>query len=446
MGVSFEFFKKYTPITCILTVFVLYLNSPEVRMNIDLKQDLFSREKYLSKIRGFYHECELIKVLTGVRRCGKSSIMNLIVRELLAEGVKEDNILYFNLDRKPYLNINTADKLDSLIEENNKAQGKKYLFIDEVQNVKNFEPVLNAWREEGDFSIFVTGSNSYLLSGELVTKLTGRYIEFNILPLTLDEYLKAKEYFGKPVSQNPQLELQKYILEGGFPYTLKLDSTEDKRTYVRNLISEIFEKDIRKRVKIKNRSVFDAVMNYIINNFGATTSIKNIVDDLAKNNISVKRETVNRYIGALEDAKIIMSCERFDMKSRRSLSGEKKLYLSDLSFFYAMNTDNRINFGPVLENIVYNYARSLDYSVSVGKFGKFECDFIVRGTDMRYAYIQVAYTIASSRETEEREYRPLESINDNYPKYVITTDYILQQRSGIKHVNLMDFISDDEKF
>ena len=415
-------------------------------MNIDLKQDLFSREKYLSKIRGFYHECELIKVLTGVRRCGKSSIMNLIVRELLAEGVKEDNILYFNLDRKPYLNINTADKLDSLIEENNKAQGKKYLFIDEVQNVKNFEPVLNAWREEGDFSIFVTGSNSYLLSGELVTKLTGRYIEFNILPLTLDEYLKAKEYFGKPVSQNPQLELQKYILEGGFPYTLKLDSTEDKRTYVRNLISEIFEKDIRKRVKIKNRSVFDAVMNYIINNFGATTSIKNIVDDLAKNNISVKRETVNRYIGALEDAKIIMSCERFDMKSRRSLSGEKKLYLSDLSFFYAMNTDNRINFGPVLENIVYNYARSLDYSVSVGKFGKFECDFIVRGTDMRYAYIQVAYTIASSRETEEREYRPLESINDNYPKYVITTDYILQQRSGIKHVNLMDFISDDEKF
>ena len=446
MGVSFEFFKKYPPITCILTVFVLYLNYPEVRMNIDLKQDLFSREKYLSKIRGFYHECELIKVLTGVRRCGKSSIMNLIVRELLAEGVKEDNILYFNLDRKPYLNINTADKLDSLIEENNKAQGKKYLFIDEVQNVKNFEPVLNAWREEGDFSIFVTGSNSYLLSGELVTKLTGRYIEFNILPLTLDEYLKAKEYFGKPVSQNPQLELQKYILEGGFPYTLKLDSTEDKRTYVRNLISEIFEKDIRKRVKIKNRSVFDAVMNYIINNFGATTSIKNIVDDLAKNNISVKRETVNRYIGALEDAKIIMSCERFDMKSRRSLSGEKKLYLSDLSFFYAMNTDNRINFGPVLENIVYNYARSLDYFVSVGKFGKFECDFIVRGTDMQYAYIQVAYTIASSRETEEREYRPLESINDNYPKYVITTDYILQQRSGIKHVNLMDFISDDEKF
>lgn len=446
MGVKNVFFKKYTPITCNFASFVLYFNYPEVHMNIDLKQDLFSREKYLSKIRGFYHECELIKVLTGVRRCGKSSIMNLIVRELLEEGVREDNILYFNLDRKPYLNINTADKLDALIEENNKAQGKKYLFIDEVQNVKNFEPVLNAWREEGDFSIFVTGSNSYLLSGELVTKLTGRYIEFNILPLTLDEYLKAKKYFGKPVSPNLQIELENYILEGGFPYTLKLDSMENKRTYVRNLISEIFEKDIRKRVRIKNKSVFDAIMKYIINNFGATTSIKNIVDDLAKNGISVKRETVNKYIDALTDAKIIMPCDRFDMKSRRSLSGEKKFYLSDLSFYYALNTDNRINFGPVLENIVYIYAKSLDYSVSVGRIGKFECDFIVRGTDMQYAYIQVAYTIASSRETEDREYRPLENIKDNYPRYVITTDYLLQKRNGIRNVNLMDFICNNEKF
>lgn len=415
-------------------------------MMIDLNQDLYSREKYLSKIRGFYHECELIKVLTGVRRCGKSSIMNLIIRELLAQGVKEENILYFNLDKKPYLNVNTAEKLDELIESNNTAVGKKYLFIDEVQNVKNFEPILNAWREEGDFSIFVTGSNSYLLSGELVTKLTGRYVEFNILPFSLDEYLQAKKYFNKPVSPNPQVELQNYILEGGFPFTLKLDSIDDKRTYVKNLISEIFEKDIRKRVKVRNKSVFEAVMNYIVNNFGATTSLNNIVEDLAKNNVTVKRETVSKYIEALVDAKIIMQCNRFDMKSRRSLSGEKKFYLSDLSFFYALNTDNRINYGPVLENIVYNYAKSLGYSVSVGKFGKFECDFIVRRPDMQYAYIQVAYTIALSKETEDREYRPLESIKDNYPRYVVTTDYLLQQRSGIRHVNLMDFICNNEQF
>lgn len=416
-------------------------------MKIDIQQDLFSREKYLSKIRGFYHECEIIKVLSGVRRCGKSSIMNLIIRELLSQGVCEDNILYFNLDKKPYININTPEKLDALIEKHNTAQGKKYLFIDEVQNVKNFETILNAWREEGNFSIFITGSNSYLLSGELVTKLTGRYIEFNILPLSFDEYLNAKKHFNKIIAPDDQTELRNYIMEGGFPYTIKLDSVDDKRNYVKNLVTEIFEKDIRKRVKIRNKSVFDSVMTYIINNFGSTTSITNIVEDLAKNGINVKRETVNRYIDALVSAKILMPCTRFDMKSRKSLTGEKKFYLSDLSFYYALNTDNRINFGPALENIVYTYAVGMDYSVSVGKIGKLECDFILRNNQSDYAYVQVAYTILASRDTEEREYRSLERITwDNYPKYLLTTDTLLQKRNGIIHANLIEFMREEKRF
>lgn len=416
-------------------------------MKIDTKQDLYSREKYLSKIRGFYHECEIIKVLTGVRRCGKSSIMNLIMRELLSQGVCEDNILYFNLDKKPYIGVTTPEQLDALIEKHNTAQGKKYLFIDEVQNVKNFETILNAWREEGDFSIFITGSNSYLLSGELVTKLTGRYIEFNVLPLSFDEYIKAKQYFNKPIATDAQTELHNYIMEGGFPFAIKLDSIDDKRNYVKNLVTEIFEKDIKKRVKIRNKSVFDSVMTYIINNFGSTTSITNIVEDLAKNNVNVKRETVNRYIDALVSAKILMPCSRFDTKSRKSLTGEKKFYLSDLSFYYALNTDNRINFGPALENIVYTYAVGMDYSVSVGKIGKLECDFILRNNQADYSYVQVAYTILSSRDTEEREYRSLESITwDNYPKYLLTTDTLLQKRNGIIHANLIDFMKEEKKF
>lgn len=416
-------------------------------MDLDLKNDLYSREKYLSKIRGFYHECEIIKVLTGVRRCGKSSIMNLIMQELLAQGVKQDNILYFNLDKKPYINIDTTEKLDKLISEHNIAQGKKYLFIDEIQNVKNFEKIINAWREEGDFSIFITGSNSYLLSGELATKLTGRYIEFNILPLSLDEYIKAKEFFGKPVSQDNLIELRNYILEGGFPYSLKLNSIDDKRSYVQNLINEIFEKDIKQRIKIKNRSVFDTVMTYIINNFGSTTSIKNIVDDLAKNKIIIKRETVSRYINALISAKIIMPCDRFDMKSRKSLSGEKKFYLSDLSFYYALNTDNRINFGPALENLIYIYASSMGYSISVGKIGKLECDFILRDNQSNYSYVQVAYTILESKATEDREYKSLESITwDNYPKYLLTTDALFQKRNGIIHANLIEFVKNENRF
>ena len=249
------------------------------------------------------------------------------------------------------------------------------------------------------------------------------------------------------VASDKMLELRNYILEGGFPYSLKLVSMDDKRKYVNNLISEIFEKDIKQRVKIRNKSIFDAVMTYIINNFGSTTSIKNIVDDFAKNKIIVKRETINRYIDALISAKIIMPCDRFDMKSRKSLSGEKKFYLSDLSFYYALNTDNRINFGPALENLVYTYASSLDYSISVGRIGKLECDFILRDNQSNYSYVQVAYTILESIETENREYKSLESITfDNYPKYLLTTDTLLQKRNGIIHANLIDFILNENKF
>lgn len=256
-----------------------------------------------------------------------------------------------------------------------------------------------------------------------------------------------KKFYGKEVSIDETDELRTYILEGGFPYVLKLNSMNDKRRYVQNLIDEIFEKDIRKRVKIRNRSVFYAVLKYIINNFGSTTSIQNIVDDFRKNGISIKRETVNRYIEVLINAKIIMPCERFDMKSRKSLSNEKKYYLSDLSFFYALNTDNRINYGPALENVVYIYASSKDYSISVGKIGKLECDFILRDNEMNYSYVQVAYTILASKETEDREYRSLESITwDNYPKYLLTLDRFLQKRNGIIHANLIDFIKNNKNF
>ena len=416
-------------------------------MKIEIRSDLYKREKYLEKIRGFYHECEVIKVLTGVRRCGKSSIMNLIAGELLTGGVKEDNILYFNLDKKPYDTVTTAEELDALISENSKADGIKYLFIDEIQNVEGFERVINSRREERDFSIFITGSNSYLLSGELVTKLTGRYIEFNILPLSFEEYIGFKKFFGKSISGDNLTKLRSYILEGGFPYVVRLNSLNDKRTYVQSLIDEIYEKDVKRRVRIRNRAAFDSVMRYIINNFGATTSTQNIVDDFAKTGVTIKKETVNRYIGALISAKIIMPCERFDMKSRRSVSGEKKYYLSDLSFYYAFNTDNRINFGPVLENIVYTYAASRDYMISVGRIGRLECDFILRDNEMNYSYVQVAYTILGSRETEDREYRALESIkNDNYPKYLLTTDALLQKRNGIIHANLIDFIREGKTF
>lgn len=402
---------------------------------------LFKRESYLRKIRGFYHDDGVIKVITGIRRCGKSCLMHMIEDELRHGGVPDSNIAYFDLDRYGFRGVKTPDNLEGLLEPLLKVGGTKYVFIDEVQNVAGFEEVLNEFRSEGGFSIFITGSNSYLLSGELSTKLTGRYIEFEMQTLDFREYCEMKRFLGREVNPNPAVELDAYILEGGFPKALDYPDLPDKRAYTRSVIEEIFEKDVRRRVRVKNVSVFNLVRDYVINNFGSTTSLTNILDDLEKRQgVRMGRETLNRYLQILEDAKLISKCTRFDVKSRKTLSGEQKYYLADLSLYFALNTDNRINYGPVLENIVYCYARSLGYEVSVGRIGKLECDFIMRGRDMGYSYVQVAMTIMASEKTEDREYRPLEQIRDNYPKFVLTRADPIQHRNGIIHENVTDLI------
>ena len=372
--------------------------------------------------------------------------MKTIMSELLEQGVDEKNIILLDLDSKKYKAVRTSEMLENVIEKYADIAGMKYLFIDEIQNVKSFEEVINAYRGEGDFSIFITGSNSYLLSGELITKLTGRYIEFEMMPLSFEEYVDMKKFYGKTVSANLTEELDMYLNEGGFPKTIFYDSVEDKRTYIKSVISEIFEKDIKRRVKIRNVSIFERVQAYIINNFGATTSLNSIMKELSGLGMDIKRETLNRYIKILLDAKILYECKRFDLKSKKSIRGEQKYYLSDLGFYLATNTDNRINYGPALENIVYNYAKSKGYEISVGRIGKLECDFILRGQMMDYSYVQVSMTIMASRETEDREYRPLEAIADNYPKYILTRNDLIQKRSGIIHKNIPEFMFKGERF
>lgn len=419
-------------------------------------QELYKRENYLKKIRGFYSETEVIKVITGVRRCGKSSIMRMIAEELSADGVDDRNIIFISLDLRPYKGIKTTAALEKVIDEKAalcSPESVKYLFIDEVQNVKGFEESVNAYREEG-FSVFITGSNGYLLSGELSTNLTGRYVEFEVSTLSFSEYLGMKQFFGKAVDPDLEVEFIHYIREGGFPLAVKFDSQQDKKTYIESVIKEIYEKDIRKNKKIRKKQLFDKLMTYMINNFGSTTSIKSLCAALSdEKGKPVRKETVYNYLSILQNARIISKCSRFDMKSKKSLNGEEKYYLSDLSFFFFRNTDNRINYGSVLENIVYNYAKSCGYSVSVGRIGKLEVDFILRDVDMNYCYIQVARTINNDNYdengknlTEEREYRPLESIGDGYPRYLLTLDKFLQKRSGVKHINLIQMLKDDSLF
>ena len=237
-----------------------------------------------------------------------------------------------------------------------------------------------------------------------------------------------KRFLGQAADPDPVAGLDRCILEGGFPKALDYPKMADKRACAGSVIREIFEKDVRRRVKVKNVSVF------------------NLLSDLGRQGVRIKREALNRYLQILEDAKIIGKCTRFGMKSRKSLQGGQKYYLADLSFYFAFNTDNRINYRPVLENIVYSYARSLGYEVSVGRTGKLERGFVMRSPEMEYAYVQVAMTIMGDRSTEDREYRPLEQIRDNWPKFVITRSDPIQRRGGIVHENVTEPIGEGRTF
>ena len=402
-------------------------------------EKIYKRESYLNKIRGFYKD-DMIKVISGIRRCGKSFFLKSIIQELLENGINEKDIIYIELDKKGYKDIKTSKQLEKVIDEKITDDDFKYLFIDEIQNVKDFESLINSYREEGNISIFITGSNSYLLSGELVTKLTGRYIEIEMMTLSFYEYVDMKRFLNKNVNENIYLEFEEYIRNGGFPKSLYYDNYDEKITYTSSVINQIFDKDIKASNKIKDKALFERIEKFIINNFGAVISIKNIYNYLKDEvKVNVDRRTIKRYLDILEKAKIIYSCDLFDIKSKSVLKGEKKYYLADLSIYYSQNTDNRINYGPVLENVIYSYLKSKNYKLSVGYIGKFECDFIARANYDDYYYIQVSKDI-SNKETEEREYRPFYMIKELYPRYLFTMDMLLQKRDGVNHVNIVDFI------
>jgi predicted AAA+ superfamily ATPase len=381
----------------------------------------------------------MIKVISGIRRCGKSYFLKSIIEELLDNGIPKKDIIYIELDKKIYHDLKTAKQLEKVIDKQIIDKDFKYLFIDEVQNIKGFETLINSYREE-NISIFITGSNSYLLSGELVTKLTGRYIEIEMMPLSFYEYIDMKKFLNKIVNENIYLEFEEYIRNGGFPKSLYYDNYEEKMLYTSSIVNQIFEKDIKTSNRINDKTLFEIIEKFVVNNFGAVISV-NSIDSYLKNTIKIShdRRTIKRYIDILEKAKIIYACDLFDIKSKSVLKGEKKYYLADLSIYYALNTDNRINYGPALENVMHSYLKSKNYKLSVGYIGKLECDFIARENYDDYYYIQVSKDI-SNKDTEEREYKPFYAIRDLYPRYLFTMDMLLQKRDGINHLNIVDFI------
>ncbi len=411
-------------------------------------KNVYPREKYLNRIRPFY-DSDIIKVITGIRRCGKSFILRSIMNELLERGIEEKQIIYIPLDRRGYKNIKTPEELELKIESMLGKEDKYYLFIDEVQNVFGFESVVHAYAEEG-YSIFITGSNSYLLSDEISTKLTGRYLNFETFTLDFSEYLDMKSFFKKDINQDLYLEFEEYVVNGGFPKTLEFDDIPTRQTYTREIISEIFEKDVKTRKKIRNVPVYERVQAFLLNNYSAPFSLNNLLKCLEMEGYKTKATTVRGYIEDLKKAKIVYECNRFDLKSKTAIKRDQKYYLSDMAIYFAMNTDNRLSFGPSLENIVYLYLASHDYQISIGKIGKLECDFIVRKRNGDYAYIQVAYTlqgedIKATERIKEREYRPFREIRDGYPRYIISLDKFRDQQEGVHHINAIDLFLGKEK-
>ncbi len=403
---------------------------------------LYRREAYLEKIRPFVDDAGIIKVVTGIRRCGKSCLMKTVAEEIVERGVPAENVVFIDLEKRGLRSVKTPDQLEAAIEEliPPAAEGIMYLFIDEVQRVAGFEEVVNAYRADGGFSVFITGSNSYLLSGELMTNLTGRYVEVELFTLSFSEYLGMCAFLGKPQASEAQL-FRDFLRYGGFPKALEYDDPQAKARYIEEVVGQIIDKDIRSRHKIRNRSTFERVMSYIINNFAAPTNLTGIAGYLRNTQgIPIKRETLASYIELLVKAKLLYRCDRFDMKSKRPLQGGEKYYLADTGIYFARNVNATMDYGPLLENAVYTYLRFKDYRVSVGQIGKLEVDFITRRADEGYAYIQVSLSVAD-KAVEEREYRPFSKVRDNYPQYLLTLDPLPLERDGVTHQNLVELMA-----
>ncbi|NLN80811.1 MAG: ATP-binding protein [Erysipelotrichia bacterium] len=398
---------------------------------------MIKREIYLNRIRPFYND-DLIKVITGVRRSGKSFLMNQIVDELLESNVKKEQIIFIDLDSKEYKGFKTGKQLEKEIDRlYTNEKEKTYLFIDEIQNIKDFEEIINAYRTSFNMSVFVTGSNSYLLSGELITKLTGRYIEFPILPFTYTEAIEYIEQLKSPIEFN----IQNYIIYGGLPKRFEYQEKEQIYQYVESVTNQIIDKDILNRAKVKNKSLLKRMVDYVCVNPATTFSSASIVKYLKSESVNTKIHTINRYLDFIVNSKIANRCYRYDIKGKKVLKTEEKYYLSDLAFRTIRSNTNNISYSNTLENIVYNELISRGYRVYIGKLYNKEIDFIAM-KENRIAYIQVSYLIGSDK-AYEREFSALESIKDNHPKFVISMDPLDMSRDGIKHLKLVeDFLLD----
>lgn len=404
---------------------------------------MIKRELYLKKIRNFIDK-PVIKVITGMRRSGKSMILKLISQELLEKGILSQNIIYINFESLMFSDLTEFKTLyNYIIEKSKTLTGKVYILLDEIQEVEHWEKVVNSFMVDLDCDIYITGSNANLLSSELATYIAGRYVEIKVYPLSFKEYID----FAK--IQNPQNILsneeyfEQYLQFGGLPgiHNFSYDKSNIYQ-YLSDIYSSILLKDVVAKNNIRDVELLERIILYIFDNIGNTFSAKNVSDFLKSQGRKLSRETVYNYLKALESAYIISSVQRYDVKGKALLETMEKFYLTDLGFRHAKLGYRPNDIAGYLENIIYLELIRRKYTVNIGKLGTKEIDFI--GTlENEKLYIQVTYLLASP-ETVEREFSPLKKIGDNYPKYVLSMDNLGEYNiDGIVRKRIIDFLLEE---
>lgn len=402
--------------------------------------NMIFRENYVNKIMAFT-DTPFVKVLTGVRRCGKSTIMQMIMGELRKRGVDENRIVSLRFDSMEYDGM-TAKQLYELLKGRLVSDEKTYLFLDEVQEIDFWEKTVNSINTDYDVDIYVTGSNSRMMSSEISTYLTGRYVTFRIFTLSFAEYLTFKKQHSK--LEDTHKELINYIKYGGFPAIhLQEYPIDSVYTIVRDIYNSTIFSDIVRRNQVRKVDQLERVVKFVFDNVGKTFSAKSIADYIKSEHRSIDNETVYSYLEKLESAYILHRCSRYDLQGKEILKTQEKFYLADSSFKYSVLGYNDESVAAMLENIVYLELLRRDYEVCIGKTYNGEVDFVASKQNDKL-YIQITREIKSEK-TEKREYDRLLEINDNYPKYLLRTDeFAGGNYQGIKTMHVADFLLSDE--
>lgn len=394
---------------------------------------MIERAEYLEKLKK-WKDKDLIKVITGIRRCGKSTIFDLFIDYLKSCGINDEHIISVNLESPEY-KFNDYMELYNYVNEKITDNDYYYVFLDEVQNVFEFQKAVDGLYIKKNVDVYITGSNAYLLSGELATLLSGRYIEIKLLPLSFKEY---KDYLN--VEGDEKLYL-KYVNNSSFPYALKLDSEDEIDAYLDSIYNTIIVKDIVTRKKIADTSMLKSVTEFLFSSIGSAMSVKKIADTMTSKGRSISVHTVDSYLESLTESFIFNKVSRYDIKGKQYLETNEKYYATDVTMRYALLGRKNLDVGHILENVVYLELIRRGFKVYIGKVDDNEVDFVVENKDGR-TYFQVAYTTRDEN-TLLRELTPLQKINDHYPKYILTmdldpkTDY-----DGIVKMNVLDWLLD----